>query len=203
MARLIVKRVKAAPQLALGAALAALVAGIGGNALLMQAGRHPAPLFAPATQNSAAQTSAAAVDPVAPHAPPVANPAPNPAQATAPRPSAPATTASIGPAAEVVRPVSTPAPAAPDRLEKRPTAHASDAIGALLHGKPVDDGSHLVRAAQVALAKLGYPVKPGGAEDGATRRALRHFQHAHGLPETAEISPELVKQLNAASRVER
>ena len=200
MARLIVQRVKAAPRVALGAVLAAIVAGIGGNALLMQAGRHPAPLFAPA-----AQSSAAAVEPVAPHAPPVANPAPKTAQAVTPQPSAPATTASIEPAAKVDRPASapSPAPAAPGRVEKRPAAPDSDPIGAILRGKPVDDGSHLVRAAQVALAKLGYPVKPGGAEDRATRRALRHFQHAHGLPETAEISPELVKRLNAASRAER
>jgi len=74
-----------------------------------------------------------------------------------------------------------------------------DQIGALLRDKPVDDGSHLVRAAQIALAKLGYAVKPDGAEDGATRRALRHFERAHGLSPTTKISPELVKQLTAAA----
>ena len=58
----------------------------------------------------------------------------------------------------------------------------------------------MVRAAQVALVKLGYPVKPNGAEDGATRRALRHFERAHGLAPTTEINSELVKQLTAAAR---
>ncbi len=193
---MIVERVKEAPRIALGAAVVAIVAGIGGNALVMQAGRHPAPLFAPA-----AEQSAAAVEPVAPHAPPAANAALNTGPAAAPQPAAPATTASIGAAAEADRPVAPPQ-AAPGRVEKRSPARAADPIGALLHGKAVDDGSRLVRKAQVALAKLGYAVKPGGAEDGATRRALRHFQHAHGLPETAEISPELVKQLTAAARTQ-
>ena len=187
---MIAERVKEAPRVAIGAALVAIVAGIGGNALVMQAGRHPAPLFAPAIQESAAP-----VEPVAPHAAPAANAA----QAAAPQPAAPATTASIGAAVEADRPVAPPQPAS-GRVEKRAGARAADPIGALLHGNAVDDGSHLVHAAKVALAKLGYPVKPGGAEDGATRRALRHFQHAHGLPETAEISPELVKQLTAAAR---
>jgi peptidoglycan hydrolase-like protein with peptidoglycan-binding domain len=67
-----------------------------------------------------------------------------------------------------------------------------------LRGKP-DDGSPLVRAAQIALAKLGYAVKSDGVEDGATRRALRHFERAHGLTPATKISSELVKQLTAAA----
>ncbi len=193
-ARLLAERVTAAPRVAAGAALAALIAAIAGNALLMQAARRPAPIVAPA-----AQKAAAAVQPVAAHAPPAAEPA---AQGAASQASAPATTSSIAPAAEVDRPVA-PQPAAPNRVEKRPAARAHDDIAALLRGAPADDGSRLVRQAQVALAKLGYPVKPGGAEDGATRRALRRFQHAHGLPETAEISPELVRQLVAAAKAQR
>ena len=51
--------------------------------------------------------------------------------------------------------------------ERQTTALAPDQIGAFLHGNPVDGGSHLVRAAQIALEKLGYAVKPDGAEDGA------------------------------------
>jgi peptidoglycan hydrolase-like protein with peptidoglycan-binding domain len=76
-----------------------------------------------------------------------------------------------------------------------------DPIGALLRGKPVEDKeARLVHAAQAALAKLGYAVKIDGAEDGATRRALRHFEHQHGLAATTDISPELVKRLTAAAR---
>jgi len=67
-----------------------------------------------------------------------------------------------------------------------------------LRGKP-DDGSRLVRAAQIALAKLGYAVKFDGVEDGDTRRAVRRFERAHGLTPTTKISAELVKQLTAAA----
>ncbi len=56
-----------------------------------------------------------------------------------------------------------------------------------------------MRAAQIALVKLGYAVKSDGVEDGATRRALRHFERAHGLTPTTKISSELVKQLTAAA----
>jgi peptidoglycan hydrolase-like protein with peptidoglycan-binding domain len=89
---------------------------------------------------------------------------------------------------------------APDPIGALLRGHpADDQIGALLRGEPVDEGSHLVRAAQIALSKLGYPVKPDGAEDGATRRAVLDFENAHGLAPSAEISPELVKRLTAAA----
>ena len=89
-------------------------------------------------------------------------------------------------------------PSAPES-EQQSAALGPDQIGAFLHGNPVDGGSHLVRAAQIALEKLGYAVKPDGAEDGATRRALLHFERAHGLAPTTKISSELVKQLTAAA----
>jgi peptidoglycan hydrolase-like protein with peptidoglycan-binding domain len=56
-----------------------------------------------------------------------------------------------------------------------------------------------MRAAQIALAKLGYAVKSDGVEDGAIRRAVRHFERAHRLTPTTKISAELVKQLTAAA----
>ena len=205
--RLLRERAMAAPRrVFVGAGLAALVAGIGGNALLLQNGRHPPPLLASATDDPAAT-----IEPVAPPVSPAAVSASNTASAVPPLAagrsratpaSAPDTTSSIGPAARDEQRLS-PAPSAPegpDRGERRPAARAPDPIGSILNGKQVDDGSHLVRAAQIALAKLGYAVKPDGAEDSATRRALRHFERAHGLPATTEISAELLKQLARAGR---
>ncbi len=188
------------------AGVAALVAGIGANALLLQIGRHPASLLAPATHDTAsAQTVAAAgtVEPVAPNESPTpiskhsmashgAPPAAGESLAT--QASAPDITSSIERATHDKQRQSL----APES-ERRSAALGPDQIGALLRDKPVDGGSHLVRAAQIALAKLGYAVKPDGAEDGATRRALRHFERAHGLAPTTKISPELVKQLTAAT----
>jgi len=212
-ARLLVDRIKAAPRrVYLGAALSALVVGIGANALLLQIGRPPAPLFAPAAQDDAllvpsAAGPAAAVEAAAPHASPAA-PSPDSAAATVaaarPLPAAPETTSSIGEAAQDKHsPPSGSAAVGADHSESRAAARVPDQIGALLRGKPIGDGSRLVRSAQIALAKLGYPVKADGAEDGATRRALRDFERAHGLALTTEINPDLVKQLNAATRAER
>jgi hypothetical protein len=102
--------------------------------------------------------------------------------------------------------ISAPAPLPPpsiDRGEAQSVVHASDKIGDLLSGKPLRNESHLIHAAQTALAKLGYAVKADGAEDGDTRRALRDFERAHDLAPTTEISPEVVNQLVAAVRAGR
>lgn len=194
-ARLLTEKVIAGPRRVLfGAGLAALVVAIGANALLLKT-RRPAPLFAVATD------AGASVAPVAPNTSPAPILEPN-MDATGPAAaadassttlaSAPDTTASIGSAAQ--------APPGPQGLDRRPAASRRDQIGALLTGKPIDDESHLVRAAQIALAKLGYAVKPDGAENAATRRALRHFERAQGWAPTTEINLELVKRLTAAAR---
>jgi hypothetical protein len=211
--RLLMKSLLATPgRVYIGAGVAALGVGIGANALLLQIGRHPAPLLAavahnplPASANTAAP--AGTVEPVASHVSPTpiseystasaaAPPAAGESRAT--QASAPDITSSIGPAAQDKQHQSS-APSVPES-ERRPAALAPDQIGSFLRGKSVDDGSRLLRAAQIALAKLGYAVKPDGAEDVATRRALRHFERAHGLAPTTEISSELVKQLTAAAR---
>jgi hypothetical protein len=184
----------------IGASVMALVVGIGANALLLQIGGHPAPLLAPVTPLPASTDTAAAgtVDP-APHGSPTPISEYSTASAGAPlaagesratQASAPDITSSIGPASQDKQHQSS-VPSA-SKSERRPAALAPE------RGKP-DDRSRLVRAAQIALAKLGYAVKPDGAEDGATRRALRHFERAHGLAPTTNISPELVKQLTVAA----
>ena len=111
--------------------------------------------------------------------------------------SAPDTTSSIEPAAQDKQHQSSTS--SESGSERQTTALAPDQIGAFLHGNLVNGGSHLVRAAQIALEKLGYAVKPDGAEDGATRRALLHFERAHGLAPTTKISSELVKRLTVAA----
>jgi hypothetical protein len=202
-ARPLMESVLATPRrVYIGASLAALVAGIGANALLLQIGRHPAPLLAPVAPLPASTDTAApagTVDPVAPHVSPTPISEYSTASAAAPlaagesratQASAPDITSSIGPASQEKQHQSS-APLA-SKSERRPAALAPE------RGKP-DHRSRLVRAAQIALAKLGYAVKPDGAEDGATRRALRHFERAHGLAPTPNISPELVKQLTVAA----
>jgi Putative peptidoglycan binding domain len=158
----------------LGAALLVALVGIGVNALLLQRERHPAPLF-----GSAAPKVAAA-------------PAPAPALAA---PQKPVSTEENAPPAQPTEalPPARPAEAAAS------SPSASDPIANLLASETQSD-SRLVLAAQTALAKLGYAVKPDGKEGAATQQALREFERAHGLPPATEISERLVKQLANAAR---
>ena len=157
----------------LGAALFAALVGIGVNALLLQRERHPAPLFGYA-------------------APKVPSAAPAPAP---PPPQKPVSTEDNAP----------PAPPAaalpPPRAAQTAGASSSgsDPIAELLAGETHGNSSRTF-AAQTALAKLGYSVKPDGKEGSATEQALREFERAHGLPPATEITERLVKQLTAAAR---
>jgi len=176
--RRIAGRVKLAHlRYALGAALSLALVGIAVNALLLQRERHPAPLFGSPPPKPASAASPPPPPPPAPALKPVAAervapPAPAPAALPPPRPSGAAQTA----------------------------APAPDPIAALLAAETHDDPSHLTLAAQTALAKLGYSVKPDGKEGAATEQALRDFEHAHGLPPATAISERLVKQLTQAAR---
>jgi Putative peptidoglycan binding domain len=158
----------------LGAALFAALVGIGVNALLLQRERHPAPLFGYAAPKL-----------------PSAAPAPAP-----PPPQKPVSTEDNAPPAQssATLPPARPAESAGS------SSPASDPIAELLAGEPHGDASRLTLAAQTALAKLGYPVKPDGKEGSATGQALREFERAHGLPPATEITERLVKQLTAAAR---
>jgi hypothetical protein len=158
----------------LGAAMFAALVGIGVNALLLQRERHPAPLFGYAAPKL-----------------PSATPAPAP-----PPPQKPASTEDTAPPAQ---PSATLPPARPAESAGS-SSSASDPIAELLAGGPHGDATRLTLAAQTALAKLGYPVKPDGKEGSATEQALREFERAHGLPPATEITERLVKQLTAAAR---
>jgi Putative peptidoglycan binding domain len=158
----------------LGAALLAALVGIGVNALLLQRERHPAPLFGYAAPKLPFTTPTPAPPPFQKPASTEDNAPPAQSSATLP-PARPAESAGSSPS-------------------------ASDPIAELLAGEPHGDASRLTLAAQTALAKLGYPVKPDGKEGSATEQALREFERAHGLPPATEITERLVKQLTAAAR---
>jgi Putative peptidoglycan binding domain len=182
---------------ALGAVvLSALLAAVVVNALFLQHGRHPAPLFG-------------ATFKIAPPAPP---PRPNSLDAFlnedipqgALKPVEPGQEAAFAapqageqPAAEAPRPA--PEPAA------QPLS-GGDMLGALI----TDDGvvtpemraanaARAVLSAQKALAKLGLPVKADGDYGAATRRAVEAFQRASRLPVTGELNARTRHALSARS----
>ena len=162
-------------RLYLGAGLAIGLVGISVNALLFQHERHPAPLFGSPLPPASFSNRA-----------PAASPAPRPASAER--------EASAAQSAAALPP--TRSADAADGSSSAP----SDPITDLLRGETRVDGTHLIMAAQTALAKLGYPVKPDGNDGLATQQALRDFERVHGLPPSAEITPRLLKQLTLAAR---
>jgi Putative peptidoglycan binding domain len=159
----------------LGTALSIALVGIGVNALVFQRERHPAPLFGSPLPSSSSVAPA-----------PVAPPAPKPASAERD-------------ASAAESPVALPPTRPADAVDGAASA-PSDPITDLLRGEARVDGARLILAAQTALIKLGYPVKPDGNDGLATQQALRDFERVHGLPLSTEITPRLVKQLNAAAR---
>jgi hypothetical protein len=115
LVRLLMEIALATPRrIYISAGVAALVAGIGANALLLQMGRHPTPLLAsvahhPLSASSSTAAPAGTVEPVVPYAPPTPTSEYSTASAPAPtageisratQASAPDITSSIAPAAQ-------------------------------------------------------------------------------------------------------
>ena len=78
--------------------------------------------------------------------------------------------------------------------------------GVLLNDPAFEDGdsyttAKTLAAAQRALQKVGYVVKPDGVFGSTTRVALEKFERDRGLPVTGQLSGRTVKQLAAQSGV--
>ncbi len=164
-----------------------VVVGIMVNALLMQKGRHPAPLFG----NAAVPLngSVAAASPKAPAAISQRTAATEPA-ATSPEGAMPS---------EIVK---------ADRMPAQRTATdmpGDDPIARLLNGSGVPSsadrmtGGKTVLSVQRALAKLGFVVKATGSFGPATKKAIESFEKDRHLPVKGEMSHRMVKVLAAES----
>ena len=212
--RLVLRRPR--DSIAAGIAVFATVA-ILVNALFMQSGPHPAPIFANKPVPVAAPNRAAAARP------PQGKPADAKVEAARPRSD---TVAEIqrallrrgfydgaadgvyGPKTDTairdfeqaagLRPSAEPndvllASIARSALKAQPVAiHRNDPIAALLapNGRVV--------AVQRALTDFGYgPVKPTGIYDSETRAAIERFEKARRRPVTGQISDLLVRDLAA------
>lgn len=158
--------------LAATAALAAVVA-IVTNAMFLQAGRHPSPMFSTAAVSSL----------------PVAVPAPAPL----PRVRPPEAEARV-----VEKPLETamPAPArqAATAAAPRPPAavHAakSDPVGDLIVS------TRRIAAVQRALTEYGYgQLKPTGVVGTDTQAAIQKFERDRKMPVTGQLSDRLIRDL--------
>ena len=173
----------------------AALGGIAINALVLQKARHPAPLFgrpAPTHGQKAPAELAAAPAPV---------PTPRPHEI------APATQAEAQAPATQDKAAATPPPAAPSVLatETKPR----DAIAQLLLGNgpeaqsaaaPAPDKT--VLAAQKALVKLGFVLKPDGVMGATTRQAIERYERDHRRASNGELTPAVLRRLAAESGVQ-
>ena len=171
-----------------GALAFAAVSAIIANAMFMQAGHHPSPMFGAAVPMAASapanplprprpvEATLKAADRLAEVRPIEVKPA-DPAASVAKSPAAP--TAS----ANVARP---PAPI--------PVASRSDPVGDLIIA------SRRVAAVQRALTDYGYgQLKPTGTVGSDTLAAIQKFERDRKLPITGQLSERLVRELSVVT----
>ena len=175
-----------------GAIAFAAVIAIIANALFLQAGRHPSPMFG----------SVVAMPPAA-LAPASLLPRPRPVEADAslsePRATEtkPAEPKAADPLANLVKATSAPA-VAPSNIVRPPAlVPASSRNETIANPSP---GSRRVAAVQRALTEYGYgQLKPTGTVGSDTQAAIQKFERERKLPVTGQMSDRLVRELIAAT----
>lgn len=179
---------------AAGLALAAVIA-IVVNALFLQAGHHPSPMFGKsATVPLAAPSETAALLSTSPL------PRPRPSEATISR--AETTAADAGPV-ETTKSIDAPHPAKPVAAARVSVAKQAAAHPTVAHRDPLGDlitSTRRTANVQRALTKYGYgQLKPTGNAGADTQAAIQRFERERKLPVTGKISDRLVRELSAVT----
>lgn len=188
-----------------GAVAAAAVLAVIVNAMFLQGGRHPSPMFGdhvmvlPAMPSQPRASAAPAIRDASQAASQAASSAAEPAPAGALSSS----------------PLPRPRPLGADRRSDAVPARRADPIGHLVRavalreeaGTAVPDtgserieivSSRRVAAVQRVLSDYGYgQLAISGEIDAATRTAIRKFELARQLPATGQVSDRLVRELAA------
>ncbi len=178
-------------------ALAAVIAIII-NALFLQAGRHPAPMFGTVIALPAA--------PVLAPASPMPRPRPAEADALSLEPKAmeyrpfepkapekpaepkPSEGKGADPLTNLVKATTGPISAPSANVARPPAPIPTSQLGA----------SRRIAAVQRALAEYGYgQLKPTGTIGADTQAAIQKFEHEHKMPVTGQVSERLVRELAA------
>jgi len=174
-----------------GALAFAAVSAIIANALFLQAGRHPSPMFGSVVAMPAAS--------------PLPRPRPVEADASVsePRPAEPrladpkpAEPKAADPLANLVKATTSAPPVAPSNIARPPApipvSPRNDAIANLA------SGSRRVAAVQRALTEYGYgQLKPTGTVGSDTQAAIQKFERERKIPVTGQMSDRLVRELTA------
>ncbi len=173
------------------AAICAIIA----NALFLQAGRHPSPMF-----GSVVAIPAAALAPASP----LPRPRPVEADTSAPEPKfaepkfaepRPAEPKPADPLTNLVKATSV-APAASSTIA-RPPAPIPFSSRNETSANPAP-GFRRVAAVQRALTEYGYgQLKPTGTIGSETQAAIQKFERERKIPVTGQMSDRLVRELTA------
>lgn len=170
---------------AAGAVAAVAVAAIMANAMFMQAGRHPSPMFNGAFP---AAPGPVAIAPAGGAASPLPRPRPVDADVRPVENRA-------GDAAPMVGKVA-PAQTTPSAAPRPPAsiqAHA-DPVGDLI------SSTRRIAAVQRVLTEFGYgQLKPTGVVGTDTQAAIQKFERERKLPATGQVTDRLVRELSAAT----
>jgi len=172
-----------------GALAFAAVSAIIANALFLQAGRHPSPMFGSVVAIPAAWAPASPL------------PRPRPVEAAAsllePKPAEPklAEPKAADPLANLVKATSV-APVAPSTVARPPAPiPASSRNETIANSAPI---SRRVAAVQRALTEYGYgQLKPTGTVGSDTQAAIQKFERERKLPVSGQMSDRLVRELTA------
>jgi hypothetical protein len=167
-----------------GALALAAICAILINALFMQAGRHPAPMFG--TVVTLPAVAAVPANPI---------PRPRPVEADVPLPETkPADPKAADALTNLVKTTSTVQPANTNIPRPPMTVPVSSRAESVPASAP-----HRLAAVQRALADYGYgQLKPTGIAGADTQAAIQKFEKARRLPVTGQISDRLVRELAAA-----
>ena len=77
----------------------------------------------------------------------------------------------------------------------KPAEERHDPIAGLIGGAA--DANANVLAAQKALVRLGYVLRPDGVIGASTKQAVASYERDHKLPVRGELTPKLSRELVA------
>lgn len=168
-----------AAAVAVSASLAIMI-----NALFLQNGRHPAPMFgAPADQAAMTPVTAPAASPVQPM--PRMRPADAEVKPSESKPLDQKIAAAPPAPARTAPPAASAVPRPPAAIPGR-----NDPIGDLVMS------SRRISSVQRALTEYGYgQLKPNGIAGPDTQTAIRKFEHDRRKPQTGQISDWLIREI--------
>ena len=167
-----------------GALVFTAVSAIVANALFLQAGRHPSPMFATVVTMPAAGLPAAG---------PLPRPRPSVPDDPAfePKPAEPKAADLLG---GLVKAATSAPPAAPSTVMRPPAPvplSSHNEVAAI-------SGPRRVAAVQRVLTQYGYgQLKPTGTVGSDTQAAIQKFERERKMPVTGHVSDRLVRELTA------